>query len=225
MALCMAPFLGALALFLALLCVFMPVTQPALIAMVLGTALVVGGFAVWMVKVALGTRRCRATLTAEHLDLTSFQLVRGRGTRRVANARIAWADVQSLAMESYDLVGGGGWRMELRNLFIFSRQGDFALYGIAWKDWDALVASIVQRSGREPGATAPERAADIAELERRVRRNYRVLRVICWIGLLLLALMLLACVAAGFSSGSPERWVWVALLIAPVLGALRMWKR
>jgi hypothetical protein len=190
--LCTAPFLAIVALLLGALAFMMPVGERALGALVFVCALAIAVTSAWLVWVGVHTRRCSASLTADGIDLTAFRLINGRGTRRLASARIAWEEVQSLVTENYDLVGISGFRMELRNLFLFTRRGDFALYGYAWQDWASLVADIERHSAREPDVPAAERSADIGSLRRHMRRNYRAVRVMSWLSLALIVLIVVA---------------------------------
>jgi hypothetical protein len=205
MPLCAAGLLGVVALPFAVLPFLLSGNDRAIGVLIFVAALTLAALSAWLIVVGRRTRHCAAALSADSFDLTSFRLIRGRGTRRLASARIAWADVQSLVTESYDLVDVQGLRMKLRNLFVFSRQGDFVLYGYAWQDWDALVADIVARSDCPLNAPVTERSADIESLDRRMRRNYRALRVMSWISVVLLVLLLIGymSIASAISTEPP----------------------
>jgi hypothetical protein len=184
-------------------------------------------FGIWMLLTGSRISRFRATVTPGGLRLAAAT---GRSIwlqGAVTQVTVEWSEVQGFSR--VDIMNPAAQSGTQGTYILYTKQGDFNLNDVQWKNLDALMQEISRRSGHAPGDVAAERTSAQTELHSSERRMRSAERIFGWSILAITSLLLLPVIAGGlaigFSSDLAKAAFFLVFAIAAAASMIRFYRR
>ena len=174
-------------------------------------------FGIWMLLTGSRISRFRATLTPSALRLAAAT---GRNIwlqGAVTQVSVEWSEVQGFSR--VDIMNPAAQSGTQGTYILYTKQGDFNLNDVQWKNLDGLMQEISRRSGHAAGEVAAERTSAQTELHASERRMRSVQRVFGWSIVAITSLLLLPVIAGGFAIGFSSDLAKAAFFLVFAIGA------
>ncbi len=178
-------------------------------------------FGAWMLFAASRMSRFRAVVTP-----SALRLVAGKGQSvwfqgAVAEAAVAWTDVQGFTR--VDIPDPNPLGGVYANYVLYTKGGVFSLNSAQWENLEGLMQEVARRTGHTAGDVGPEHSAEQARQRASAQSMSTVRRVLAWMALTSSAILLLPLVLGLFAGHvSPDMAIAAPFLVISIAVAAYM---